>query len=303
VAPSVPGDVAAAAEAGRVAVSWSPSTDNVGVAGYTVRRDGAVVATVTSGTSYVDTQVAAGASYRYTVQAFDAAGNTSAQSGAVSATVPEDPPPPSDAGIALRGVATGSNAATTSVTVPAPANATGDLLLATVDVRGTPVVSPPAGWTLLRTDSAGTAIRKATYWRIANASEPASYTWTFNKAQNGVGTILAYDGVSPTAPIEASSGQGNASSTSITAPSVTTESPNSLVVGLFGLAKRASIAPATGMTERSEIATAAGITPVATGETADEFHSQPGPTGPEVATASSGAANIGQLVALTPSTG
>ena len=299
-APSVPANVSAVGATGKVDVTWSPSTDAVGVAGYTVRRGGDAVATVPSGTSYTDTAVTAGSTYTYTVQAFDAAGNSSAESASASATVPQDPPP-DDETITWRGAATGSNTTTTSLTVPAPTSAAGDLLLATVDVRGQPVVTAPVGWTLLRTDTAGTSIRKATFWRLATASEPASYTWGFNKPRSAVGTILAYDGVSATSPIQASSGQVNAASRSIAAPSLTTTTPDAVVVGLFGLAKRATVTPPAGMTERSEVVSAAGVIPVATGETADRSQAQPGATGPQVATASSGGVNIGQLVALTPS--
>ncbi len=108
-APSVPGDVAAVADGGAVEVTWSASTDDVGVSGYTVRRDGAVVATVSSGLAYSDSAVSAGQTYRYTVEAFDAAGNVSGASAEAVVTVPADPP---GQGISLRAVETGSNLAT-----------------------------------------------------------------------------------------------------------------------------------------------------------------------------------------------
>lgn len=298
VAPSVPGNVSAVGAAGKVDVSWSPSTDNVGVAGYKVRRGGDVIATVQAGTSYTDTAVAAGSTYAYTVQAFDAAGNNSVESAPASGTVPQDPPP--GAVISWRGVATGSNATTASLTVPVPSSLAGDLLLATVDVRGQPVVTAPAGWNLVRTDTAGTTMRKATFWRLATASEPASYTWGFNKPRSAVGSILAYSGVSPTSPIQASSGQVNAASRSIAAPSLTTTTPSAMVVGLFGLARRATVTPATSMTERSEVASPTTVSAPATDETADRLQAEPGATGPQVATASTGGVNIGQLIALTP---
>jgi hypothetical protein len=297
-APSVPGDVGAAGSAGRVDVTWSASTDDVGVTGYTVRRDGAVIASVPTGTSYADTTVAAGTTYRYTVQAYDAAGNTSAQSAEAAATVPQDPPP--GAGITLRGAATGVNATTAQVSVPMPATAAGDLVLASVDVRGQPAITPPAGWTLLQADTSGTALRKATYWRTATAAEPASYTWRFNNTKAAVGTILSYSGVSTTAPIEASSGQANAAAKAITAPSLTTTSPDAVVVGLFGTAKDAAVAPPTGMTERSEASVNGGTGAIATGETADYTPTQPGATGAKTATATLSAPNVGHLVALRP---
>ncbi len=82
-------------------IQWSASTDNVDVAGYTVYRDGAAIATVDPRTtSYSDWGLTPSTSYTYTVAAFDTAGNTSAQSSPVTATtqaqsvVPDAPPIP-----------------------------------------------------------------------------------------------------------------------------------------------------------------------------------------------------------------
>ena len=85
--PTVPaGLTAATASQGSVNLSWQPSTDNVGVTGYDIYRNGVLLAT-TTGTSYTDATVAHGSSYQYAVAAFDAAGNVSAQSTAVTVNV------------------------------------------------------------------------------------------------------------------------------------------------------------------------------------------------------------------------
>ncbi|AUG81853.1 glycoside hydrolase [Kitasatospora sp. MMS16-BH015] len=85
-APSVPTGLAVTGTTtSSVSLSWTASTDNVGVTGYTVYRGGAKVATVT-GTSYTDTGLTAATAYQYTVTAQDAAGNVSAASAAVTAT-------------------------------------------------------------------------------------------------------------------------------------------------------------------------------------------------------------------------
>jgi len=68
-----------------IALSWSAATDDHGVAGYRVRRDGAIVATVT-GTSHTDSGLAADTAYAYSVEAFDDAGQASAQSGPITVT-------------------------------------------------------------------------------------------------------------------------------------------------------------------------------------------------------------------------
>jgi hypothetical protein len=80
--PTTPqGLTATAAGSTQIELSWSASSDDVGVAGYTIRREGVVIAT-TAGTttSYTDSGLAPSTTYSYTVDAFDAAGNHSPQS-------------------------------------------------------------------------------------------------------------------------------------------------------------------------------------------------------------------------------
>jgi hypothetical protein len=71
----------------RVDLSWTPSTDNVGVQGYDVFRNGGIVGTVTS-PSFSDLDVSPGSTYSYSVQARDGVGNASTTCSAVSVTVP-----------------------------------------------------------------------------------------------------------------------------------------------------------------------------------------------------------------------
>jgi chitodextrinase len=82
-APSVPAGLAAVGgDATSLALRWNASTDNVGVTGYTVYRDGNAAATVAT-PSWTDRSVVSGVLYTYTVVAFDAAGNRSAASAAL----------------------------------------------------------------------------------------------------------------------------------------------------------------------------------------------------------------------------
>ena len=85
VPPSVPTLNAAAVSASQINLNWAASTDNVGVAGYKIYRNGASLAQ-TAATAYSDTGLTTNTTYTYTVSAFDAAGNTSAQSAPASAT-------------------------------------------------------------------------------------------------------------------------------------------------------------------------------------------------------------------------
>jgi len=89
VAPSIPtGLTATAASANGINLSWTASTDNFAVTGYKVFRDGGAtaIATVTTGTTFADGGLTPASTHSYTVSAFDAAGNGSAQSASASAT-------------------------------------------------------------------------------------------------------------------------------------------------------------------------------------------------------------------------
>ncbi len=84
--PSTPTKVTATAvSSNQINLSWAPSTDNVGVAGYRVYRNGSQIS-VSATSSYSDTALAPSTTYSYTVSAFDAAFNVSSQSALASAT-------------------------------------------------------------------------------------------------------------------------------------------------------------------------------------------------------------------------
>ena len=72
-----------------VDLTWNASTDNVGVTGYRVLRDGLVLATISGASlSYIDTAVSPSTSYAYSVQALDAAGNLSPASNSIQVATP-----------------------------------------------------------------------------------------------------------------------------------------------------------------------------------------------------------------------
>jgi len=90
-APTVPTGLAATAvSSAQINLFWTASTDNVGVAGYRIYRDGSQIAT-TAGTAYQDRGLSPSTTYAYRVAAYDAAGNVSAQSSQASASTPEAP--------------------------------------------------------------------------------------------------------------------------------------------------------------------------------------------------------------------
>jgi chitodextrinase len=84
--PSVPAGLqVTAVTSNSVSLSWSASSDNVGVTGYDV-LNGAALAGNTAGTSFTVTGLAPSTSFSFTVRARDAAGNVSAPSAAAAAT-------------------------------------------------------------------------------------------------------------------------------------------------------------------------------------------------------------------------
>jgi len=84
--PSTPINlVATAASPSQINLSWTASTDNVGVVGYKIYRSNSQVGTSSTST-YQDTNLQPGTTYNYTVTAYDAANNVSAESSVVSST-------------------------------------------------------------------------------------------------------------------------------------------------------------------------------------------------------------------------
>jgi chitodextrinase len=90
-APTVPANLTATAiSSSQINLTWNASTDNVGVIGYNIYRNGTQL-TTTANTSYSDTGLSPSTTYAYAVSAYDAAGDESGQSISVSAiTQPPD---------------------------------------------------------------------------------------------------------------------------------------------------------------------------------------------------------------------
>lgn len=87
-APSVPGGLTSSSIGqSSFTLAWNASTDNVGVTGYEVFRNGTSIGTTTASTrTFNVTGLSASTTYSMTVRARDAAGNWSAQSSALSVT-------------------------------------------------------------------------------------------------------------------------------------------------------------------------------------------------------------------------
>ena len=92
-----------------ISVSWSASTDNVGVSGYDLYRNGTSIGT-TTGTSRNFSGLTCGTSYTLGVDAFDAAANKSTVSTITTSTAacPDTQPPTTPTGLLVSGATTTS---------------------------------------------------------------------------------------------------------------------------------------------------------------------------------------------------
>jgi hypothetical protein len=83
--PTAPVLRSAVLKSGQIGLSWTAATDNAGVTGYQIFRNGSRLATVSGGTlTYSDSQIVATAGYTYMLKAVDAAGNVSVPSNAIA---------------------------------------------------------------------------------------------------------------------------------------------------------------------------------------------------------------------------
>ena len=160
--------------ASQIDLDWTASNDNIGVVYYEISRGTTIVGTST-GTEFSDTGLAPETEYTYTVRAFDAAGNASAASEPASTTTLAGG---GGSAITFRAASSAGERSAASLSLAKPSGAQpGDVLVASLDVRGTPTVTAPAGWTLVRSDASSGTMTKATYWHLVGPSDPGPYAW------------------------------------------------------------------------------------------------------------------------------
>ncbi len=131
------------------------------------------------------------------------------------------------------------------VTIAAPAGLTlDDVMVASISVRSSAatVAAAPAGWTLLAriNQNTGNSISLLTYYKVATASEPASYQWTFDNCNYLAAGIQAFSGVDTAAPINVSGGQATATSTAHATPSITPTVTGTMLVEAFAFSSSAT---------------------------------------------------------------
>lgn len=185
--------------------------------------------------------------------------------------------------------------------------AAGDLMIAVIQFSASSVdktISAPADWNLIKSEFiAGGANHRnpvAAYWRICESGDPASWTWTV--ASGGtilwIAAVSRISGTHQTTPINNSSIQDNASSTSCTAPGFNTSVNNCLLLFWGAVAVGRTFTEPSGMAERWEERNNPSLDIAQEG--ASVAFLAAGATGDKVGTISSAAANVGCLIAIAP---
>ncbi len=196
-APSAPGTLGVSGGLGTASLTWGAATDDTGIARYNVHRSttsgftpgvGNRVAQP-SGTSYVDSPLAAG-TYFYRVTAEDAAGNVGPASNQASAVVTGDTTPPS-----------------VSITAPAA----GATVSGTVSVNANASDNGAVGGVQFRVDGANLGAE--------DTAAPYSASWNTTTATNGSHSLTAV----------ARDGAGNLTTSIAVSVTVSNAAPTGLV--------------------------------------------------------------------------
>jgi hypothetical protein len=210
-----------------------------------------------------------------------------------------------DAG-AVASSSDGSTAVRNNVTIARPAGTLpGHVMVASiVSSDDDPGFNAPSGWSLVRQDTIKDMLRQAVYVKVAGSEEPASYRWEVPPGRRLAGGITTFSGIDAAHPVDAVNGAANGQGTTVSAPSVTTTTPDTVLVHLAAVASDGVLTAPPGMTEAWEAAAPGASTRKNTlGAVASLSHApQPavGQTGNRIATTSVAARSIGVLLALRP---
>jgi len=104
---------------------------------------------------------------------------------------------------------TNNTVAGTSCVVAVPTGTKrNDVMVALIGKIDQAAITPPAGWTLIGSQLAGSNVIYEAYYRLATASEPANYTWSWTGSFKNIGWIGSYRNADPLAPILGSASTG-----------------------------------------------------------------------------------------------
>ena len=202
--------------------------------------------------------------------------------------------------IAFRAAAAAGSNGDTQVTINKPTGTVdGDILIASIYKRNAAAITPPTGWTFIRTVAQGATDDVNLYWKRASG-EGTTYQWTWTGSNANRGTISSWPGCVATGdPVDVENGQANASGLSAASPDITTTVGNAMVVFVGHTTPGAGYSdtwtPPSGMTEGIDTS---GLTHPAT--VAYVLQASAGATGVKTATLGHDEKSVVFLLALKP---
>ena len=146
-----------------------------------------------------------------------------------------------NAQIAQRGSpTTRTTSSSSSLSISRPTGVVaGDIMIANIATQGNNIAAASTGWTRITGSALGGSLTKygTLLYKIAGSSETSSYTFTLGSGTTGgAGAIIAFSGVDNTNPFDVAPGTiSTTTSTAVAAGSITTVTPNSVII-MFGQA-------------------------------------------------------------------
>jgi hypothetical protein len=264
--PSAPANLTATATApSTVSLSWTASTDNNGVTGYDIVRNGTTIGTVSGTTTYyLDASASPGTQYTYTVDARDGAGNVSPPSAPATVTTPSGTTTPT--------LVQAAGSTTATVTLPR-ASTQGDLLVLSASVyTGTTnhitSVTDTAGntWTRIGAFSVSGHNSDGEMWYSPNAGSTTAVTVHLATTANTAVEVQEFAGVAAASPLDTSAGLSNTGTAASSGP-ITPVAGNELLVGFAaGHANAEAMTVTTpGFTAQPQQTTGASVASIVTG--------------------------------------
>lgn len=216
-----------------------------------------------------------------------------------------------EAAIALRGTPTqvGSTGDQTSLNVTKPTGTVeNDVMVAVVGLSaatgGTQTITAPSGWVQITSTSDSSFSQVTSFYKVATATEPSSYTFSWTTATRAALGLSSYDGVDTADVINVAGASNTGSGTAVTATGATTTVKGTWVVAAFASNDNTqnSYTPPSGMTERVDVASTTDGTGnnAVTLSLADVAQASSGATGDKTATVSASSDWSAHLFALTP---
>jgi hypothetical protein len=189
-----------------------------------------------------------------------------------------------------------------SITIDRPAGtADRDLLIALITTDANAVISPPVGWTEIHQQKSGLSL--GIWWKVADAAEPTTYTFLWDRAEQATGSILRYSGADPVAPVNVfrfNSGRSDQPD----APSDTTTIDSVLVLRVLGMDNDGLPTPLSNIYPSGTNGRFALESNSGTGTTraaaADHFLANAGATGPAVFSVASPDKFIAGTITIKP---